>query len=167
MSRPHACGVLYGLKTGHLRRPGLLYRAALEAVTLSLYRGYTRMQACGYPAPDYIGLVGGGASNPLWRQLIADVFQMPVSVVYSGVEGGRYCGYIGALGAAFQALAVALGEDVASFANRQCGELERAGALAEGTAPSDPRPELGPVYRALFERRVALEDLLAGAQGWA
>lgn len=60
-----------------LMRPGLLYRAALEGVTLSLLAGLRRMEALGV-RPQELRLVGGGAANLLWRQVIADAFQLPI-----------------------------------------------------------------------------------------
>jgi len=124
------------------------------------------MRSCGYPAPSYIGLVGGGANNRLWRQIIADVFQVPVSVVYGGVEGGRYCGFIGALGAAFQAMAVCVGEEVAAFANTQCQKLEASSVETGAIHLAHPNVYHMNIYQKLFEKRVALEDVLANTQHW-
>jgi xylulokinase len=58
-------------------RPGLLYRAALEGATLSLAAGLQRAQDLGLHCKE-LRLVGGGSKNPLWRQIVADVFQLPV-----------------------------------------------------------------------------------------
>jgi xylulokinase len=35
-------------------------------------------------------LAGGGAASPLWRQIIADVFNLPVRTVYGSAEGGSF-----------------------------------------------------------------------------
>ena len=45
---------------------------------------------------DSLRLVGGGSNNPLWRQLIADALQVPVTLPEEPESG--------ALGAALQAL---------------------------------------------------------------
>ena len=37
-----------------------------------------------------IVLAGGGANSPLWRQIFADVFQLPVRTVYGSAEGGSF-----------------------------------------------------------------------------
>ncbi len=74
---PHAAGAVLGLRPG-LMTPGLLYRAALEGVALSLLAGFGRMQGLGMRSATEICLVGGGANNGLWRRIIADVFQLPV-----------------------------------------------------------------------------------------
>ena len=60
---PHACGVIYGIRNGHLSRPGLMYRLALESVCYGLYRGYCCMLTRGLPVPTEISLVGGGAKS--------------------------------------------------------------------------------------------------------
>ncbi len=62
---------------GILARPGLLYRAALEGATYSLLAGLRRMQSLGLVATE-LRLVGGGSKNPLWQQIVADVFELPV-----------------------------------------------------------------------------------------
>lgn len=62
--------------TGCLK-PGLLYRAALEGATLALLAGLRRMVAAGL-APSEVRLVGGGSRSALWRQVVADAFQLPV-----------------------------------------------------------------------------------------
>lgn len=68
---PHATGGVLGLRSGYLRRPGLLYRAALESVTFALYRGYLEMKRIGLESTAAeIKVVGGGANNPLWCQVL-------------------------------------------------------------------------------------------------
>ncbi len=51
-------------------RPGLLYRAALEGATFSLYAGMQRMKEHGAVATE-LRIVGGGSNNPVWRQIVA------------------------------------------------------------------------------------------------
>lgn len=67
---PHASGGMLGLRSGHLNRPGLLYRAALESICFALYRGYLKMQAIGlHSSFKELQVVGGGAENELWCQV--------------------------------------------------------------------------------------------------
>jgi xylulokinase len=35
-------------------------------------------------------LAGGGAASPLWRQIFADIFQLPVRTVFGSAEGGSF-----------------------------------------------------------------------------
>eukprot|EP00198_Chlamydomonas_reinhardtii_P011700 XP_001701037.1 predicted protein [Chlamydomonas reinhardtii] len=74
---PHASGALLGLRPGCLR-PGLLYRAAMEGATLSLLAGFRSMVAAGLRPGAQLRLVGGGAKNRLWWQIVADAFGMEV-----------------------------------------------------------------------------------------
>jgi xylulokinase len=66
---PGARGVLSGLRPGDLR-PERVFRAALEGVTLNLAWGVERLRALG-PRVERVRLVGGGASNLLWREILA------------------------------------------------------------------------------------------------
>jgi xylulokinase len=67
---PHASGGILGMHAGHCKRPGLMYRAAIESVAFSLYRGYKQMQAIGLATSSQeLQVVGGGARNKLWCQV--------------------------------------------------------------------------------------------------
>lgn len=57
--------------------PGLRFRAALEGVSLNLAWGVERMRALGITV-DAVRVVGGGAHNALWRQVLADALDAPV-----------------------------------------------------------------------------------------
>lgn len=89
---PLASGVLHGLTPSSLN-PSLLARAALEGVSLNLNHGLRRLLALGL-LPGEIRLTGGGAQSPFWRQLLADILNLPV-VAMLAAEGA-------ALGAALQ-----------------------------------------------------------------
>jgi xylulokinase len=135
---PHATGSIHGLRAGSLDA-GVLYRAAIEGVTLNLAWGIERMRALGITL-DSVRLVGGGARNPLWRQMIADVLDAPVTAL-AEVETA-------ALGAAMQAVSVAC--DV---------RLEDLSVLVEADSlgAHQPRPVLTRTYReslSTFQGRV-------------
>jgi len=90
---PEATSTLLGLRAGSLR-PGRLFRAALEGVALNLGWGVERLAALGLSV-ETVRLVGGGAHNQLWQQILADVFGAPVVRLAESESG--------ALGAAIQA----------------------------------------------------------------
>ncbi|MFM1874087.1 MAG: hypothetical protein RL398_3509, partial [Planctomycetota bacterium] len=90
---PEATGALLGLRPGTLR-PGVLYRAALEGVGANLALGLQRLRGLGID-PSEVRLVGGAAKNALWRQILADLFGVPVRPLLEAESG--------ALGAALQA----------------------------------------------------------------
>ena len=102
---PHATGALLGVSPG-LLRPGAVYRAALEGVTFALLAGYDRMRELGVDAKE-LRLVGGGSSNKLWRQIIADAFQLPLRFPAEPESA--------ALGAALQAAAAFASAGVGSY----------------------------------------------------
>ncbi|MBI1817637.1 MAG: xylulokinase [Deltaproteobacteria bacterium] len=91
---PGATGAIVGLRPGLLRR-GHLFRAALEGTSLNLALGIERMQRLGITV-DSVRVVGGGAHNPLWRQILADVLEVWVQRLTEPESA--------ALGAAIQAL---------------------------------------------------------------
>lgn len=94
---PAGTGVLHGLTPANLS-PAHLARAAMEGATLGLAYGLRRFRQLGVE-PTEIRLTGGGSKSPVWRQIAADAFGVPV-VCLSTAEGA-------ALGAALQAAHVA------------------------------------------------------------
>ena len=73
---PLATGSLEGLTLHTFTRP-YLARAALEGVSRGLAYGLSRLSRLGL-APREIRLTGGGARSALWRQILADMFRVPV-----------------------------------------------------------------------------------------
>src|SRR5690606_12223368 len=90
---PAGSGVLLGLNQRTFK-PGYVARAAMEGVTLGMNYGLRRLAALGVKAKE-IRLTGGGAKSPVWRQIMADIFGVPV-VAMAQDEGA-------ALGGAIQA----------------------------------------------------------------
>ncbi len=88
-----AAGVMHGLTTRNMT-PAHLARAVMEGVTLGLAYGLSRFRALGVK-PTEIRLTGGGSQSAVWRQICADVFNLPVFGLET-TEGA-------ALGAAIQA----------------------------------------------------------------
>lgn len=68
---PHARGALLGLARSHTR--GAIVRAILVGITLNLARQIELMRGLGVPLRE-VRLAGGGARDPWWRQLQADVY---------------------------------------------------------------------------------------------
>lgn len=91
---PHARASLHGMDTANLNRANL-YRAAMEGATYALRHGYDALCAAGLHF-DAIRLTGGGSHSAAWRQMVADVFELPVDVP-TQAEGAAF-------GAALQAL---------------------------------------------------------------
>lgn len=91
---PLGKGVLAGLDIANFT-PAHVYRAAMEGATYSLKYGYDAFVRAGMQF-DRIVLTGGGSNSAAWRQLVADVFGLPVDVPVQA-EGAAF-------GAALQAL---------------------------------------------------------------
>ena len=73
---PDGSGVMLGLNQKSFHR-GPVARAAMEGVTLGMNYGLRRLHALGVKAKE-IRVTGGGAKSAVWRQIMADVFGVPV-----------------------------------------------------------------------------------------
>jgi xylulokinase len=91
---PHARAGFYGMDHDNFHRANA-YRAAMEGATFALRNGFDALCTAGLRF-DAIRLTGGGARSAAWRQMIADVFALPVQVPEQA-EGAAF-------GAALQAL---------------------------------------------------------------
>lgn len=91
---PLGKGVLSGLSPRNMDASHF-YRAAMEGATYSLKYGYDAFIRAGMRF-DRIVLTGGGSNSAAWRQMVADVFGLPVDVPRQ-CEGAAF-------GAALQAL---------------------------------------------------------------
>jgi xylulokinase len=72
---PCAAGVLLGITADHGR--SALVRAVMEGVSLACYDAYRVLASLG-ATPRRLIIAGGGGRSPLWRQIIADTFGLPV-----------------------------------------------------------------------------------------
>lgn len=77
----NARGALVGLTTAHGRAD--IVRAVLEGVAFSLRDAAWAIQGVG-ASVDWFKLAGGGARSPLWRQIVADVFDAPMRLEPEG-----------------------------------------------------------------------------------
>ena len=83
---PNARGALVGITAQHTRAH--IIRAILEGVAFSLRDSLTLFQEIGVPIGP-IRLGGGGARSPLWQQIQADIYGMPVELIETD-EGAAY-----------------------------------------------------------------------------
>ncbi|HEV8695296.1 MAG TPA: xylulokinase [Lysobacter sp.] len=91
---PNGRGGLFGMDLINTT-PANAYRAAMEGATYSLKNGYDAFVGAGLNF-DRICLTGGGSKSAAWRQMVADVFDLPVEVPEQA-EGAAF-------GAALQAM---------------------------------------------------------------
>ncbi|MGB7848296.1 MAG: xylulokinase [Candidatus Acidiferrum sp.] len=83
---PNARGALVGITAQHTRAH--VVRAIMEGVAFSLRDSITLFREIGVPI-ESIRLGGGGARSPLWQQIQADIYGMPVELIEAD-EGGAY-----------------------------------------------------------------------------
>jgi gluconokinase len=135
-------GAYVGLTRAHRREH--LVRAALEGVCLQLALVLHAMRAAGIEV-NQIRATGGFARSDLWRQLLADVLDMPVDFP-AGHEGSGF-------GAALLGLQ-ALG---------RIPSIDVAADLVKIESTVRPDPAAAAVYRSLLPVFAALYDALVPA----
>ena len=91
---PHGKGCIMGLDLQNTTGENL-FRSAMEGATFALRSGFETFKRAELSFSS-ICVTGGGAASAGWRQMVADVFQLPVTTLQEQ-EGG-------ALGAALQSL---------------------------------------------------------------
>ncbi|HUX13251.1 MAG TPA: xylulokinase [Spirochaetia bacterium] len=136
---PHAKGCFVGLSLRH--SSAHMVRAIMEGVAFSLCESLDIFDALHVPASTVL-CSGGGARSPLWRQILADTFDRPVSWDPSEEHSG--------IGAAMVA-AMATGSPLT--------------ATSAGEPPSDvvqPQPEQVATYQKQRETFKHIHPQLAG-----
>ncbi|CAA7602606.1 glycerol kinase/xylulokinase [Acididesulfobacillus acetoxydans] len=134
---PAARGGFIGLTMRHGQ--GHLVRAVLEGVTYGLRDSLELIKEAGVPAAE-IRVSGGGARSALWRQIVADIFQAPVTVVNS-TEGPAF-------GAA---LLAGTGIGVYASVAEACGKTVRVESRQEPDLSAGETYEKGyALYRSLY-----------------
>jgi len=83
---PNARAVFYGMTLGTTR--GDITRAVMEGVTYSLRQVGDVIN--NFAPCEKIFVSGGGSTSKLWRQILADVFELPVYTMSAASEGGAY-----------------------------------------------------------------------------
>lgn len=133
---PNARGVFFGLTLRHSKAH--LTRAVLEGVSYGLRDSLELMRALGLSI-EQVRASGGGARSPLWRQILADMFDAEIATVRV-TEGAAY-------GAA---LLAAVGAGVYGSVVEACQ------AAVQVTGSTQPGPvasvyaDYYPLYRALY-----------------
>ena len=75
---PEARGALIGLSAMHTRSD--IARSVMEGVMYSQWHNLNVLRGM-HVAPETMLACGGGAKSPFWRQMMADMFDMPVSTL--------------------------------------------------------------------------------------
>jgi xylulokinase len=135
---PLASGMFLGLRASHGR--GHLVRAVLEGVVLACYDAYAVLAELG-ASPESVVAAGGGARSGLWRQIVADVFALPV------------CRWEGADQSAMGAALLAGGGVGLLDVPAAAAEFATYGrAIEPSAAGRGPYAELYAVFRAAYQK---------------
>jgi xylulokinase len=127
---PAARGAFIGLTMPDRRAE--MARAVLEGVGLNLRIILEILQSQGVQAEE-MRLIGGGSKSAVWRQILANIYELPVTVLdlpYAAT----------ALGAA-----IAGGVGVGIYPDYSVAQ-----ELAQATESTRPQPETYPLYRELY-----------------
>ncbi len=144
-SRHHTKGTILGLGLSTSRAE--VYRAGLESLCFQLRHALEIMDACTGLSVGGLRVVGGGAKNPLWNQLRANITGLPVTTIANEeatVLGAAIFAFIGAGGFS----SVAEGQAAADL----------------GTATIDPAEDRG-CYDELYAAYRSLPPALAEFYG--
>ncbi len=134
---PLARGAFIGLTARHTR--GHMTRAVLEGVAFGLNDSLSLMREGGVPMPDVVRLAGGGSRGALWRQIIADVMDIPVETAPTS-EGSAF-------GAGILAM---VGAGMYGNVGEACAAAIGKGELTHVSEDRARYADLYPVYRTLY-----------------
>lgn len=127
---PHARGAFLNLGLRHDKRH--MARSVLEGVAFGLRDSVEIMKATGVPITE-VRASGGGARSPLWRQIQADVFGLPITTIK--IEEGPALGV---------ALLAGVGAGLWSTVEDACA------ALIQPATTTEPIPANAALYDELY-----------------
>ena len=127
----NARGVMFGLSLHHTK--GHIVRAMMEGVAFALYDSYRLLREARLKVNFPMVLNEGGAVSPLWRQIIADVFNVP-NVMVKRRMGAPYGDAI-----------------LAGVATGVFPDFSVVKQWVEYVEPKDPRPDNHNLYMELFD----------------
>jgi xylulokinase len=142
---PNGKAVLAGFMLDTMTK-GTIARAALESAVYSLRYGLDSFVGLGF-TPTAIVLTGGGANSPIWRQMVSDVFDLPVTIPVIGESA--------AFGAAIQALwaSGSEGDDLSVIAYDHIRMDEQKACM--------PREGVSAAYKESYLRFLRYSDVLS------
>ena len=123
---PTAKGCFMGVDAQNARPENFL-RSSVEGASYALRFGLDELTNSGHAANEII-LTGGGSKSETWRQIIADLFNLPVKVKREE-EGAAF-------GAALQAAELLTGDDIESLTREHLIDDEALSCLPEPNAVS-------------------------------
>ncbi|MEX2115634.1 MAG: xylulokinase [Bacteroidota bacterium] len=144
---PLARAALIGLTLRHDKSH--IIRSVLEGVAFSLRDCFELMRPMGIPVNE-VRVSGGGARSPLWRQILSDVLQTPLSTVTT-TEGAPY-------GAA---LLAGVGSGIFGSVAEACGKTLRIGSTTNPGRDGQLYDDLYQTYRQAYPQNRTLFHTLS------
>jgi xylulokinase len=145
---PNGSAVIHGLNSRNTNRHDIA-RALIEGIVIGLAQGMNRLIGLGVEAKE-LRITGGGAKSASMRQIVADIFGLPV-IGFKIAEGG-------ALGAAIQAgwtYCQTKGEPL------QLEKIVKSAVKTDRKTRAEPRKENKALYAELRGRHADLTRKLA------
>ncbi len=139
---PNGKGVIAGLDALNLTKSNLA-RASMESAVYALKFGAEAFEVLGSPAGT-VRMTGGGAASAFWRQMVSDVFGVPVTVP----EVRESAAFGAALDALWTLAGGGIGDIVAEHVRLDDGRTAR------------PRAEASEAYRVPYKTFKAYVDCL-------
>lgn len=127
---PFARGVFFGIGLNH-SRPHFI-RAIIEGISFGLNDSLNILRELGVK-PSMVKVSGGGARSPLWRKILASIFNLPVATI-NVTEGAAFG----------SALLSAVGTGQFNSV------IEAAENIVKITDVTEPEPEWVKVYEELY-----------------
>jgi len=148
---PDARAALVGLTAQHTR--GHVVRAILEGVAFSLRDTLTIFNELNLPV-NSMRVGGGGARSPLWRQIQADIYGMPVEVLEAEEGAAHGSGLLAGVGAGVWQSVESACDTAVRVAQRIQPEAATVSKMNRAYAE----------YRKLYP---ALRGIVHSAKGWS
>ena len=138
---PKLCGSFIGIRANHTKAH--FDRAVLEGVAMSMLDCKKALESIGIEHSDKATVIGGGASSPLWRQIVADALSF--TLVQNQDSDSSF------------GTAMLAGVSAGIFADFESA-LAKCVRVKSTTVPDPGKAEL---YEKLFARYKAVHDALA------
>lgn len=142
---PNAKGCILGLDSRNTRSENLL-RSAVEGTTFALRFGIDELAELGIEASEIV-VTGGGVNSTIWRQIISDICDVPVTVLQQN-EGAAF-------GAALQAVSM-LGQSDSDLKTLVDEHLAR-----DEERCCEPRPSAVDFYNETYNKYQQAVDKVA------
>lgn len=134
---PDAKGSFIGMTMNTER--GHMTRAVLEGVAFGLRDSFEILRDLNVPVNE-VRVIGGGAKSPLWKQILADVFNVTIQEINTNQGGGLGAAILAAVGAGHF-------ETVAEGCDKMISVTKHIEPIAENVAKYD---KVYPLYNNLY-----------------